>query len=158
MDILKVDLGKIAYSSFSQYNFLRELNISMPEYEALKKLSACKDIVIHKSDKGNSVVIVNRSDYLNRLQEMVNDTSKFEELNVKPGKDYNFMKKEKSEVDDLLSELVDKRSISEAIREKLSPNGPNPARLYGLPKIHKPLADGIPKYRPIISQIGSPTY
>ena len=158
MDILKVDLGKIAYSSFSQYNFLRELNISMPEYEALKKLSACKDIVIHKSDKGNSVVIVNRSDYLNRLQEMVNDTSKFEELNVKPGKDYNFMKKEKSEVDDLLSELVDKRSISEAIREKLSPNGPNPARLYGLPKIHKPLVDGFPKYRPIISQIGSPTY
>ena len=158
MDILKVDLGKIAYSSFNQYNFLRELNISLPEYEALKKLSTCKDIVIHKSDKGNSVVIVNRSDYLNRLQEMVNDTSKFEELKVKPGKDYNFMKKEKSEVDDLLSELVDKRSISEAIREKLSPNGPNPARLYGLPKIHKPLADGFPKYRPIISQIGSPTY
>ena len=42
--------------------------------------------------------------------------------------------------------------------EKLSPDGPNPARLYGLPKIHKPPIDGLPKYRPIISQIGSPTY
>ena len=40
----------------------------------------------------------------------------------------------------------------------LSPNGSNPARLYGLPKIHKPPVDGLPKYRPIISQIGSPTY
>ena len=39
-----------------------------------------------------------------------------------------------------------------------SPDGPNPARLYGLPKIHKPLVNGLPKYRPIISQIGSATY
>ena len=31
-------------------------------------------------------------------------------------------------------------------------------RLYGLPKIHKPPVNGLPKYRPIISQIGSPTY
>ena len=158
LDILKVDLRKVAYSSFNNYNFLRELNLSHPEYLALKKLSSCKDIVIHKSDKGNSVVIVDRTDYLERMQEMVDDTSKFEKLKVKPGKDYNFMKKEKSNVDGFLSELVDKRSISAAQREKLSPDGPNPARLYGLPKIHKPPVDGLPKYRPIISQIGSPTY
>ena len=93
----------------------------------MKKLSSCKDIVIHKSDKGNSVVIVDRSDYLKRMQEMVDDVSKFEEVKVKPDKDYNFMTKEKSEVDSLLSELVDKQSISQAIRDKLSPNGPNPA-------------------------------
>ena len=158
LDILKIDLRKIAYSSFNNYNFLRELNLSLPEYKALKKLSARDDIIIHKSDKGNSVVIVNRTDYLQRMQEMVDDTTKFEQLNVKSGKDYNFMKKEKTTVDSLLSELVDKQSISEAEREKLSPNGPNPARLYGLPKIHKPPVDGLPKYRPIISQIGSPTY
>ena len=127
LDILKVDLRKIAYSSFGRYNFLRELNLSQPEYDALKKLSSCKDIVIHKSDKGNSVVIVDRSDYLKRMQEMVDDVSKFEEVKVKPDKDYNFMTKEKSEVDSLLSELVDKQSISQAIRDKLSPNGPNPA-------------------------------
>ena len=158
MDILKIDLRKIAYSSFNRYNFLKELNLSLPEYEALKKLSSCKDIVIHKSDKGNSVVIVNHADYLKRMQDMVDDTSKFEKIDVKLRKDYNFMKKEKGKVDSLLSELVDKKSISTAEREKLSPNGPNPARLYGLPKIHKPTVNGLPKYRPIISQIGSPTY
>ena len=84
---------------------------------------------------------------------MVDDASKFEKVEVKPDKDYNFMKKEKSDVDDLLSELVDKGSLTAAEREKLSPDGPNPARLYGSPKIHKPLVDGLPKYRPIISQI-----
>ena len=30
--------------------------------------------------------------------------------------------------------------------------------MYGLPKIHKPLVNGLPKYRPINSQIGSATY
>ena len=83
MDILKVDLKKIAYSSFHNYNFLKELNLSLPEYEALKKLSACENIVIHKSDKGNSVVIFNRTDYLERLQAMVNDATKFEKLDFK---------------------------------------------------------------------------
>ena len=34
----------------------------------------------------------------------------------------------------------------------------DPARLYGLPKIHKEPVNGLPKYRPIISQIGSTTY
>ena len=58
------------------------------------------------------------------MQEMINDASKFEKVSVNPGKDYNFMKKQKTEVDNLLSELVDKRSISEAEREKLSPDGP----------------------------------
>ena len=158
MDLLKIDLKKIAYSSFNNYNFLRELNLSLPEYEALKKLMLRKDIVIHKSDKGNSVVIVNHTDYLKRMQEMVDDTSKFEKVKVKDGKDYNFMLNQKREVDSFLRELVDKGSISETERDKLSPNGPNPARLYGLPKIHKPPVDGLPKYRPIISQIGSPTY
>ena len=158
LDILKVDMKKAAFSSFKRYNFLKELNLSLPEYQALKKLKANKDIVIHKSDKGNSVVIVDREDYLKRLSDMVNDGSKFEKLNVGEHKDYNFMVKEKKTVDSLLSELVNKKSIDENLRAKLSPDGPKPARLYGLPKIHKPLVDGLPKYRPIISQIGSTTY
>ena len=40
----------------------------------------------------------------------------------------------------------------------LTRDGPSPACLYGLPKIHKALVDGHPNYRPIIPQIGSPTY
>ena len=40
----------------------------------------------------------------------------------------------------------------------LTPDGPSPARLYGFPKVHKALFNGLPNYRPIISQIGSPTY
>ena len=104
------------------------------------------------------MVIVDRSDYLNRMQELVDDKTKFEKLKVKEDKDYSFMTKEKQIVDDFLAELVEKQSLTDYERCKLSPDGPKPARLYGLPKIHKPLVDGRPKYRPIISQIGSSTY
>ena len=158
LDILKVDLKKTAFSSFKRYNFLKELNLSHPEFQALKNLKSNRDIVIHKSDKGNSVVIVNRDDYLKRLSDMVADESKFEKVAVKQDKDYNFMTNEKKGVDKFLSELVNKKSIDETVRSKLSPDGPRPARLYGSPKIHKPPVNGLPKYRPIISQIGSTTY
>lgn len=155
MDLLKVDLKKIAYSSFHRYNFMKELNLSKNEYNALKTLSSNKELVIHKSDKGNSVVLIDRSDYLKQMQEIVNDTSKFEKLAVKEGKDYNLMVKETRLVNNILKNIL---GLTDEIREKLSPVGPNPARLYGLPKIHKPLFNSLPKYRPIISQIGSPTY
>ena len=44
------------------------------------------------------------------------------------------------------------------IKTPRTSDDPSPAHLYGLPKIHKALVDGLPNYRPIISQIGSPTY
>ena len=69
--------------------------MSQAEFNALQQLSSNKDIVIQKSDKGNSVVIVNRKDYIERMQSLVNDNTKFEKLNVKDGKDYNFMVKVK---------------------------------------------------------------
>ena len=127
LDVLKVGLKNIAFSSFNRYNYLRELNLSKNEFDALKKLSSMKDIVIHKSDKGNSVVIVNRTDYLNRLHELVDDETKFEKLNVREGKDYNFMVKEKSKVDAFLTMLREKNSIDEKQKQELTPDGPNPA-------------------------------
>ena len=51
-----------------------------------------------------------------------------------------------------------KKLISEYQKKCLSPDGPNPAGLYGYLKMYKPLVDGLPKYRPIISQIGTCTY
>ena len=68
------------------------------------------------------------------------------------------MVKEKRSIDTFLSQLEAKNSIDEAQRKHLSPKGPSPARLYGSPNVHKPLIDGLPKYRPIISQIGASTY
>ena len=58
---------------------------------ALKVLSANNDLTIQKSDKGNSVVLLNRNDYIKRLNKMLSDSSKFKKLNVKSGKEINFL-------------------------------------------------------------------
>ena len=53
---------------------------------ALKDLYPNKDLIIQKLDKGNSVVLLNRNDYIKRLNKMLSDSSKFKKLNIKPGK------------------------------------------------------------------------
>ena len=61
-------------------------------------------------------------------------------------------------VDNILDTLYEKNAITCDIKTTVAPDEPFPACLYGLPKIHKALVDGLPNYRPIISQIGSPRY
>ena len=59
--------------------------------------------------------------------------------------DYYFMVIEKKTVDNFLAELLYKKSIDEYQRTRLPPDGLNLARLYGSPKIHNALVDGLPK-------------
>ena len=48
--------------------------------------------------------------------------------------------------------------MTNELYEKLRPVGTQPSVLYGLGKIHKPLVENIPKLRPILSAINTPTY
>ena len=99
LDIIKVALKEYAYGSFKKYDFLKELNLSRDEYNALKNLSSLKNIIIEKSDKGNSVVLIKPYDYINRMETLISDQAKFQKLLVPENKDYNFILKEKRLVD-----------------------------------------------------------
>ena len=158
LDIIKVALKEYAYSSFKKYNFLKKLNLSRDEYNALKNLSSLKNIIIQKSDKENSVVVMNRDDYINWMETLISDQAKFQKLLVSENKDYNFMVKEKKLVDNILDTLHEKNVITRDIKTIFATDGSSPARLYGLPKIHEALVDGLPNYRPIVSQNSSPIY
>ena len=68
------------------------------------------------------------------------------------------MVKEKTLVDTFWDTLYQKNAITRDVKIKLILDGPVPTHLYKLPIIHKAWVDTLPKYRPIISQIGSPTY
>ena len=82
LERLKVEIKREAFSSYDNYSFWDELNISKEEHVALKGLSTNNNLIIQKSDKGNSVVLLNRNDYIKRLNEMLPDCSKFKKLNV----------------------------------------------------------------------------
>ena len=54
--------------------------------------------------------------------------------------------------------MLKKGKISASEFEKLNPVGSRPGILYGLSKVHKPLVNGLPKMRPILSAIGTAAY
>ena len=66
------------------------------------------------------------------------------------------MFKEERLIDNTSNTLNKKNAITRDIKIIFTFDGPSPARLYGLIKYHKALVDGF--YRPILSQIGYPTY
>ena len=57
-----------------------------------------------------------------------------------------------------MKKLKNKNTISEKTYNKLRPVGSKPGTLYGSAKVHKPLINGLPSFRPILSAIGTPTY
>ena len=59
--------------------------------------------------------------------------------------------KEQERVRDTLKTLIEEEKISEELYEELVPRGSQPARLYGLAKVHK---KNIP-VRPVLSMPGS---
>ena len=68
LEKVKTEIKKAAYSSFDNYNFWSELNISKEEYLALKGLPTNKDIILQKTDERNSIVLVNKGDYIKRMK------------------------------------------------------------------------------------------
>ena len=56
---------------------------SKDEFLALQNLHRNKNFVIQKSDKDKSLVIVDKADYLDKMENLLNNTQKFEKLNLK---------------------------------------------------------------------------
>ena len=148
-------LAEIAFSSLFKFNNTRRdlLNIPKEEFLALKSLSKNKNIVIMKPDKGSGIVILNRADYITKMEEIVNDSTKFK---LTSNQDvYGISRTIENRVRTYLREHVKKPGyISDEVYKQLYPNGSHIGVLYGLPKVHKrnnPM-------RPICSMVGTSTY
>ena len=67
--------------TFSWFNSYNEngapLNLSQEELAVLKSLSKNKNLIIPKLDKGNCIAIIDKSNYLKKLQNILSDSSKF---------------------------------------------------------------------------------
>ena len=136
------------------FKFKDELNITPDKLKALKDLPSCKDI-IQKADKGNSILIFNKSDYMKRMTEMLSDIDKFKKLIVKPAKELNLLLKHEDKLVSFLKGI--KKYIGEDLYKSLYPQGSQPGIIYGSSKIHKPLVNGFPKLRPILSALNTGT-
>ena len=111
-----------------------------------------------KTDKGNTIVILDKGSYLKSVETLSKDSSKFKNIPVANNKDLNYIISSQKRVTDLLKKLKNKNATSEETYDKLKPVGSKPGTLYGSPKVHKPLTNGLPPFRPILSAIITPTY
>lgn len=107
------------------------------------------EILIGRSDKGNTTVVVKREEYFNEMKKMFDDKSLYATLNSDPTAKFERKCKE------LIKELVKCGAVSKWRAEFLKNNNSPPPKAYGLRKTHKV---GKIAYRPVISNIDSPTY
>ena len=130
-------------------------HLSKEELKALHNLRKQKHLVTQKADKGNTVVITEKNAYINRMKEIISDTTKFEQINIEQDKQLNFLLKSEKKVIDLIKRLENEGKISEKEYELIYPRGSKPGVLYGSPKDHKPVINNGPKLVPILSPFTS---
>ena len=113
--------------------------------QAAKKLRENDEIIIRKADKSSLYVIMNKSDYINKVNNILSDQTKFKKITSNP------TNKVKQEANKLISCL---NSGNGDIKIPKILGDFSAGYIYGTVKTHK---DGNP-LRPIISQILTPTY
>ena len=75
-EFIKSRLRDSGFSSYKVTGKTLEKNLPKVEFYALKSLPENKDVIIQKADKGNTVVILNRKDYVCKRKNILNDKSK----------------------------------------------------------------------------------
>ena len=150
---------KDTFSSFNSYNKNSgPLNLTIEEFASLESLSKSNSNQIQKSDQWNSIVIVNKDDYVQKMQNILSDFSKFSEICIAKEIHVNFSINIGKQITDLLKQLNDSEVISDTEYKKLKPRGSRFGILYGLCKFHKSLIDNCPHIRPILPAIKIPCY
>ena len=151
LDFVKTRTKEEALSSYRNYNNNVPQHPAKEKFLALQNLCKNKSFVIQKSDKGNSVVIVDK------MENLINGTWKFEKINPKSDGTLNFAVSQEKHVGNILKTPVASNSMSEETRRSLKPVGTRPGLMYGLCKVHKDIVN-CPPFRPISLSINTPTY
>jgi len=133
-------------------------NLSNDEFSALNKLKNNSDIVIKPADKGGSLVVMDRINYLLEAYRQLNDQNYYKKLR------HPIFLDNKTKIEKVLTEMYNDGYISKRQLEYLSgPEEPRARRFYILPKIHKnintwPIPNRMPPGRPVVSDIDSESY
>ena len=105
--LLKARIKDNALSLFILYNKISaSLNLTKEEFSLLKPLPKDDRLIIQKSDKGNSIIIIsNKDNYLQNMQNILYDSSKFSEVCIAKEKHLSFFINIEKQITDLLKQL-----------------------------------------------------
>jgi len=147
LEEVKLELASIEFSDKPTDN------ISTGERQALKELSRNKSIILKKSDKGNTTVLMSRQDKLNEGQVLLDDSNNLYRPLDKPMVETTTKRLAQQLIKTLLSEDHIDKTMAKWLC--LTPDTPRIPVFYTLTKIHKPTPVG--RRRPIISGCSGPT-
>ena len=144
-------ISVIANDSFKTCN--REMKklscFNSHQVRILENLKKDTNLIITRPDKGRGVVLLNKTDYDDKIFTILNDISKFKKLSIDTS---THILKLEDKLNRILRNI--KSNIGDTIYNNIYASGSRPGKLYGLPKVHK---DNNP-LRPIISSIGTFNY
>ena len=123
-------------------------NITKEETQALAELKNDQSRVILTADKGVALVVMNRTEYNSKAQELLEDGGTYKLIKTDP------TNKLKNKLINILKKIKTEGSITEHLYKKMYTTGAVAPKFYGLPKIHK---RDIP-LRPSVSSRGSINY
>ncbi|CAF3214358.1 unnamed protein product, partial [Rotaria sp. Silwood2] len=147
LKIIYLNIHQAAEKMMKQSKNKSIRNLSEDEWKALNELKKNDKIIISRSDKGNAIVILDKSGYITKIEHILNNRQ-FSRTNK------NQSKEKETELNKLLRQLKKEKIIDEKLFWKLHSTSSSTPVLYGQPKLHK---TGLPM-RPIISTIGAYNY
>ena len=97
--------------------------------------------------------IENRDVYVHNMNSILNDNTRFREFKMDKRVKKDVFIYVEDKFNRTIANLHKSFAVTDEIYNKIRSTGAQPARLYGLPKVHKSHTD--PKYRPILSMPNS---
>ena len=87
-----------------------ENNLRKAEFDTLKSLMRNKELTIQKTDMGNTVVLLNRKDYISKMKLIFADTLKFKKTQIDGSKVLNHLIQMENNIVELLIKLKEKKN------------------------------------------------
>nr|VZI28731.1 unnamed protein product [Spirometra erinaceieuropaei] len=104
--------------------------IPSAEVKAIRELKRDEEIVIVPADKGRATIGLDKSEYVAKAQQRLNDSQSYKVIDAYP------MKALVGKINKSLNQMRKEKAISEKDWKQMKPQDAALARLYGLPKIH----------------------
>ena len=127
---------------YKNHRSTTEPNHTLSDVKRLKELGNDPDIIVKRSDKCKGLVILSKSDYIQKAEKITDD---YEIVTANPTPKLEAKTK-------MLIKTTLANKVPDKIVKSVLPTGSRTAELYGLPKTHKPDAP----LRPIVSACGDP--
>ena len=137
---------KYANSSVDKSGFV----LDKEHMAALKNLKRNDGIVILRPDKGNGVVVMNKQEYIDKMNDILSQKDRFQKIGDVEKNDNTLLQERALQA--FLLRQNKAGHITREVYDRIRPVGSTRPRMYGLPKVHK---QGVP-LRPILSMVNAP--